>query len=66
MVFLQRLVPRQPWAAAGLQLPVARIGCWLAARAASMLVLSSGPPLPARAPGAGGGSLGHSAGQLCS
>lgn len=66
MVFLQRLVPRQPWAAAGPQLPVARVGYCPAAQAASMLVLSSGPPLPARAPGAGGGSLGHSAGQLCS
>lgn len=54
MVFLQRLVSRQPWVAAGLQLPVARVGCWPAAQAASMLVLSSGPPLPAGAPGAGG------------
>lgn len=40
MVSLQWLVPRRPWAAAGPQLPVARVGGW---PAASMLVLSSGP-----------------------
>lgn len=66
VVLLQRLVPRQPRAAAGPRLPVARAGCCPAARAARRLVLSSGPPLPAGAPGAGGGSSSHGAGQLCS
>ena len=45
MVFLQRLVPRQPWEAAGPQLPIACAECWPAAWAVRMVVMSSGLPL---------------------